>query len=174
MVHCRLPFQATKMLTTPEHYGEYIMGCARIYRSVLPTMPICTVLAPYEYLKDTEHYVSSRPEFIKRVDAYLLKQTPFADSILFDVEPDGGLRATITHTTEKPVINWPFVSRRNIIELLLEFHVTIGTVPTCVRVPRSDISNINMLGLYDSIGLTLSTKGLTFHLDDKYFEVRRL
>jgi len=162
------------MLTTPEQYGEYIMGCARIYRSVLPTMPTCIIFAPYEYLKDTAHYVSSRPEFIKRVDAHLLKQIPFADSILFDIESDGGLRATITHTTERPITSWPFRSGKNIIELLLEFHVAIASELLILRVLRTDIDTINLLSLYNSLGLSLGTKGLNFRLDDTYFEVRRM
>ena len=175
------------MLDTPEKYGEFIMHCARIYHTADPTKPSCVIITPYSYLEKAELYNSARLEFARQVDEYLLKQPEFADSILFDNEPDGGLRATITHTTKKPTVNWPFTHGKHVIALLLDYHIAVsmtdgfgrhgfGRSGIILRVPRTDIATIDLLDFYDSLHetITLSVEpiGLSFHIDAKYFEVR--
>lgn len=171
------------MLDTPEKYGEFIIQCARIYHSIDPMKPTCTIITPYTYLEKGELYTSSQLEFSKRVDEYLLKQSIFADSIKFDIEPDGGLRATITHTTKKPIVNWPYIHGRHLIELLFEYHVAISMIDSLsprssiiLRMPRSDIGNIDILGYYDTlykaVRLSIDPKNLSFCIDANYFEVR--
>jgi hypothetical protein len=139
----------------------------------MPKLMSYSIIAPYEYLKETEDY-SDIKAFQKRVDAHMKVLGVFADFIQFSFELDGGLCATVKHVTQGPITGWPFTIEKELIEKMVGFHVaTVGT-GIIVRISRSDIGKANLMELYESIGLSLGTAGLSFKLDVLYLEVRTM
>lgn len=162
------------MLKTPEHFCEYITGCIRIYRQVMPKMLEYTIHVPYEYIKDTEYFLTDHNEFRRRVDKQLQMIMGSDNFIIFKMETDGGLTAKINHTEDAPITSWPFSQGTYLIDKLLAFHqATIGP-RVIVRISQYNLlSNENIMEAYRTFRLRFSDD-LEFRINKDYFEARTL
>lgn len=160
------------MLTTPEHLCQYLAGCIRIYRQAMPKLLHYIVHVPYEYIKDTECFLSDHTEFRRRVEENISKVIGTDNSIMFDIGKDGGLTATVGHPDSALITSWPFTASTYLIDKLIVFHrETVGS-RVIVR-----ISQDNLLGSENIMEAFRTFRGrfgddLEFRINKDHFEAR--
>ena len=160
------------MLTTPEHFCQYLAGCIRIYRWAMPKLLNYVVHVPYEYIKDTECFISDHTEFRRRVEEHMPKVIGSDNSIMFNIGKDGGLTATVTHPSSAPITSWPFTASTFLIDKLLVFHRETVGPRVIVRISQDNLlSSETIMETYRTFRGRFGDD-LEFRITKDYFEAR--
>lgn len=151
-------FQVSKMLKTPEDFCQLVLKTIRIYRAEMPKLLKYDVIVPMSYLEAVEEY-SSLSVFRERVDAWWADKYELDGSLFFNIHTDGGMRVSVTHYCEAPIVTWGFANTgTSLVVRLVALHQRMVGSEMIVVLPRGQFGDVPMCELFDKISMNLGAE----------------
>jgi hypothetical protein len=143
------------MFKTPEDFCQLVMETIRIYRVEMPKLLKYDVIVPMSYLELVEDY-SSILVFKEKVDAWWRGKPELEGELFFNFHTDGGMRVTVTHYREAPIVSWGFVNTTtSLVARLVGLHQRMIGKDIIVAIPRGQLGDVPMCELFDRIALAV-------------------